>query len=173
MTYAERIKLVRQLFSDLPVIKDNPPTPRHTPGNLGMSSTPEKRQSSSLPLNPAATELFSDMTKIITGKDSKYKSADAGGLSTGTYVKRPDFRDKTYRVTRQPHFHHAAVVPLDFRALQPAASSTKKPGLSLSASETTDVEMQLKRIGMTLSYQDWFLGGAKLLLYISTYSVTG
>lgn len=145
-------------------ITDNPPTPPKVSGNLAMAKSSSTKASLSLPLNPNASRVLEANMLRLQGQDSKAKPADSGGLQPGSFLKKPDFQDKSYRITGRPQFSQAAAVPLSFRALQPAQSSTKCHGVSLTNTETIDFESQMKRMAIMLSHQDWFLGAVKNLV---------
>jgi len=163
MKFKDRIDLVRKLFQDLAEILLCPPTPGETSENLGMSATPKPNKSVSLPLNPTTARLLTEAMKKLTGLDPKGKASAANGLQPGTYLKKPEFREKSYRVTGQENVSQAATVPLDFRTLQETSKAAINPPLSLSQADTMEMEVQLRRLGTILSHQDWFLGSVRRL----------
>lgn len=153
------MELIRHLFQDADLIKDNPPTPPKSRGNIGMGSKSKPHHSSlSLPFNPGSVRVHDDTMRTLAGLDPKAKSAETGGLQTGTYLKKPALRESSYRVTGNSGFTHAAPVPLEFRSLQPASKASRNPGLSFTHAETLDFEVQLRRMAVVISHQDWFLG---------------
>lgn len=158
--------LVRTLYSDQAEIKDHPPSPKESSGNLGMTSPTAKTkqvESASLPWNPSTAKISREANKRLTGSDPKSKSSEAGGLGTSSYLKRPDFRERYYRVSGIPHPTLPAAVPLEFRQLQPASRVATQPRISLSQSEATDVEAQQRKLNLSLSHQDWLFGAVRLL----------
>ena len=68
----------------------------------------------------------------LAGCDPKLKSTEAGGLQPNTYLKNPDFQEKSYRVTAHQAFTHAAATPLAFRALKPTGATEKSWGGTLA-----------------------------------------
>lgn len=166
MTFSEKVALVRSLYTDQAEIKDHPPSPKESSGNLGMASPTAKSRpvdSASLPWNPSTAKISKEANKRLTGADPKSKSSEAGGLGTSSYLKRPDFRERYYRVSGIPHPTLPAAVPLEFRQLQPASKVSTQPRISLSQSEATDVETQQRKLNLALSHQDWLFGSVRIL----------
>lgn len=158
------MELIRTLFAEMEEISENPPTPPKSSGNLAMAKSSSTKSSLSLPLNPNASRVLDANMQRLLGQDAKAKPSDSGGLQPGSFLKKPDFQDKSYRITGRPQFSQAAAVPLSFRALQPAQAATKSHGVSLTNSEAIDLESQMKRMAIMLSHQDWFLGAVKNLI---------
>ena len=164
MTFRQKIALLRELFKDRPEIVLYPPTPGSPPTSLSKVNAPPKESKSvALPLNPTAEKISRDASNKLAGKDPRAKTSDAGGLPIKSYLKRPDYKDKSYRVSGKPKVTQAVALPFQFRTLQPPAKSKSTPALTLSNQEAVDMEVQLRRTGVVLSHQDWFLGAVRLL----------
>jgi len=163
MKFQEKVFLIRELYADRAEIQQCPLTPGSPSTNLGMGSTTKPTKSVSLPFNPTSARADREAWNRLAGKDPRAKPSEAGGLAPGTYLRRPDYREKSYRVTGQPKVTQAAHVPFQFRTLQPGSKSTVNPSMTLSHTEVTDLEVQLRRTAVVLSHQDWFLGSVRLL----------
>ena len=155
--YPEKIAKIRELFADDDTIRSHPPSPPRTPDPSLASRRPSTTvKSTSLPWNPSTPKIIEGFMDQLTGKDPKAKSPT--GLGPGSYLRKPSFRDKAYRISLEPAATHAAQVPPKFRMLQPADKSTSYSRPSFTDSDLAEQEVQLKRTSVILSHQDWFLG---------------
>ena len=92
----------------------------------------------------------------LTGWDPKAKSST--GLGPTTFLHRPKFRERVYRVSSHPKAAYSAQVPSKFRVLQPPEKATAHSRPFITDFNMSDLEVQLRRSNIILSYQDWFLG---------------
>lgn len=167
MTFREKVALIRSLYKDRLEIIQYPPTPGSTIQSLSLKAAAVVvSKSVSLPLNPTVVKLTQDASNKLAGKDKRSKSST--GLAPKSYLKRPEFKDKSYRVTGKVNLTQPAEVPFHFRALQSLAKASATPGVILSHTETTEMEQQLRRTEVVLSHQDWFLGAVRTLVEMYT-----
>ena len=92
----------------------------------------------------------------LTGQDPKAKSST--GLGPAMFLCHPKFREWVYRVSSHPKATHAAQVPPKFRVLQPPEKATAHSRPFITDFDMSDMEVQLRRSNIIVSYQDWFLG---------------
>ena len=95
------------------------------------------------------------------GRDPKAKSST--GLGPTTFLRRPKFRERVYRVSGHPKAAYTAQVPSKFRVLQPPEKPTAHSRPFITDFDMSDMEVQLHRSNIILSYQDWFLGSVLCL----------
>ena len=125
-------------------------------GSRRPSSSSSKPRS--LPWNPSAARIHDSYWDLLWGKDPKSKSTDATGLPIGTYLKKPRFRDRYYRISGEPDATFSAFVPSKFRVLQPTDRSATDAKPAFMDADVADFEVQLKRTATILSFQDRFIG---------------
>ena len=89
------------------------------------------------------------------GKDPKAKSPT--GLRPSTFLRRPNFHERAYRVTSTLKGAHAAQVPPKFRVLQPPEKITAHSKPFVTDFDLSDMEVKLRHSNIILPCQDWFL----------------
>ena len=92
----------------------------------------------------------------LTGRDPKAKSST--GLSPAKFLCHPKFRERAYRISGHPKAAYAAQVPSKFEVLQPPEKATAHSRPFMMDFDMSDMEVELRRSNIILSYQDWFLG---------------
>jgi hypothetical protein len=148
----------------LKAIQENPPTPKQYKANLGMAEAVEKTSSSlSLPWNPSMEAICEANMASLCGTDNRAKSSITGGLAPQAYISKPEFRDKAYRISKQPSSATAASFQPKFQALLQASKKPGTRGIKLSDTETVSLEVQLRRANIMLSLQDWLMGTIRRL----------
>ena len=156
-SYPEKVAQVRLLFADSPAMLAHPPNPAPARDvNLAsrQSTTPPRPRD--LPWNPSTAQIRDHYMDQLTGRDPKAKSST--GLGPATFLRRPRFRERVYRVSGHPKAAYAAQVPAKFRVLQPPEKATAHSRPFITDFDMSDMEVQLRRSNIILSYQDWFLG---------------
>ena len=160
LSFSSKLTLVRDIFAAEPSMQERPPTPPWS-ANVNVGSRRPSSSSSkprSLPWNPSAGRIHDSYWDLLRGKDPKSKSMDATGLPIGTYLKKPRFRDRYYRISGEPDTTFSAFVPSKFRVLQPTDKSATHAKPAFTDADVADFEVQLKRTATILSFQDWFIG---------------
>ena len=151
--YPEKIAKIRELFVDDDIIRSHPPSPPRIPDpSLASRRPPTTVKSTSLPWNPSTPKIIEGFMDQLTGKDPKAKSPT--GLGPGSYLRKPSFRDKAYRISLEPAATHTAQVPPKFWMLQPVDKSTSYSRPSFTDSDLAEQEVQLKRTSVILFHQD-------------------
>ena len=156
-SYPEKVAQVRLLFADLPAMLAHPPNPalvRDVSLASRQSTTPPRPRD--LPWNPSTTQIWDHYMDQLTGWDPKAKLST--GLGPATFLRCPKFREWVYRVSGHPKAAYAAQVPCKFRVLQPPEKATAHSRPFITDFDMSDMEVQLCRSNIILSYQDWFLG---------------
>ena len=97
----------------------------------------------------------------LTGRDPKAKSPT--GLGPAMFLRCPKFRERVYRVSGHPKAAYAEQVPSKFQVLQPPEKATTHSRPFIMDFDMSNMEVQLHRSNIILSYQDWFLGSALCL----------
>ena len=91
----------------------HPPNPAPA-GDVNLASrqstTPPRPRD--LPWNPLTAQIRDHYMNQLTGRDPKAKSPT--GLSPTTFLRRPKFRERVYRVSGHPKAAYAAQVPSKF-----------------------------------------------------------
>ena len=160
ISFSSKLTLVRDIFAAEPSMQERPPTPPRS-ANVNVGSRRPSSSSSkprSLPWNPSAARIHDSYWDLLRGKDPKSKSTDATGLPISTYLKKPRFRDRYYRISGEPDATFSAFVPSKFRVLQPTDKSATHAKPAFTDAYVADFEVQLKRTATILSFQDWFIG---------------
>ena len=119
-----------------------------------QSTTPPRPRD--LPWNPSTAQIRDHYMDQLTGRDPKAKSST--GLGPATFLRRPKFRERVYRVSGNPKAACATQVPAKFRVLQPPEKATTHSRPFITDFNVSDMEVQLRHSNIILSYQDWFLG---------------
>ena len=101
------------------------------------------------------------MAKILGKAPAKGRKPATFG--PGRYLARPSQRRSAYMITGDPPLS-AAPVPPGFHLLQPKGSATEHMPVRLSATEAEEWESTLRQSTAIASYQDWYLGAARIIL---------
>jgi hypothetical protein len=163
LKFREKVTLIRDLYKDRPEIQSYPPTPPKVVASLARTGPQPISKSVSLPFNPTAMKVVQEASDKLAGIDIKSKASEAGGLAPKVYLRKPEFKEKSYRITSKPKITQAAQLPFQFRTLQPSAKAASTPSITLSHAEVVDMETQMRRLEVVLSHQDWFFGAAREL----------
>jgi len=152
-SYHERIEWVRQTFPE----RTTPATPKKASTSLGVPAKDSASRSCSLPWAPFIEELVASNNRALSGSSSK--SSDAGPLAQGKFLPFPSFRKSDYALAGSSSTFTQALGPVELAPLQKDDRVTPK-GFSLSQSETTSMETNMRCELAAMSHQHWLLGTA-------------